>query len=162
MTWPCPRSTISGNHQTGHGKQCFDIGIKHDVPFVRIAFVFLVHADYQSGIIYEDIYRFPFFGKRVESRFRSPTVANVERQQTDIRMVFRFQFALYGSQFLYIPSVENQAVAIHGKFTRTALSYTRRSTCDEYDFLSILIRNLMLRGHKVMTYCEYRQITLNL
>ena len=97
--------------------------------------MFLVHADYQSGIINEDIYRSPFLRKRVESRFRSPAVANVERQQTDIRMVFRFQFALYGSQFLYIPSVENQAVAIHGKFTRTALSYTRRSTCDEYDFL---------------------------
>ena len=132
----------SGNHQTGHGKQCFDIGIKHDVPFVRIAFVFLVYADYQSGIIYEDIYRFPFFGKRVKSRFRSPAVAYVERQQTNIRAIFRFQFALYGSQLLYIPSVENQAVTIHGKLTCTALSYTRRSTCDEYCFLFHFLRRL--------------------
>ena len=110
-------------------------GVEHDVPFVEIAFVFLIHADYQSGIINEDVYRLPFFGKRVESGFRSPAVAYVERQQADVRAVFRFQLALYGGQLLHIPSVENQAVAIHGKLACTALSYARRGARDEYDFL---------------------------
>ena len=136
MTWPRPFSTIQGTTRRVMG-QCFDIGIKHDVPFVRIAFVFLVYADYQSGIINEDIYRFHSSGSESRAAFAAPRSRTSKgSRQTSARYSVSVR-ALRQSVF-YIPSVENQAVTIHGKLTlHSPLLYPEEAPVMSTVFLSI-------------------------
>ena len=125
----------TGNHEAGHGKQGFHVSVDDNVPFIQIAFMFLVHPNDESGIVHQYVYRLPFLRKGFEGGTGSLPVADIERKQIHIGSIFLQQFFLYSIQFLHITAIEYKPVTVHGKFTRTAFPYSRGGSGDEYNLL---------------------------
>ena len=96
----------TGNHEAGHGKQGFHVSIDDNVPFIQIAFMFLVHPNDESGIVHQYVYRLPFLRKGFEGGTGSLPVADIERKQIHIGSIFLQQFFLYSIQFLHITAIE--------------------------------------------------------
>lgn len=81
MTWPPVARHHARYHQSGHREQTLDIGVYHRVPVCRVAFILLVQAESQPGVVDEHVYLLPSLAERRDGLGGSLGVAHVERQR---------------------------------------------------------------------------------
>ena len=123
----------AGHYETGHREQAADVGVEHDVPFVEIALMFLVHSEYQSGVVDEHVYVLPFAFQRVEGRYDFLAVTYVERQHECVGPG-PGQLGLQGLSLFRFAAVDDDVIAACCELSRAGLADTACGTGDECDF----------------------------
>ena len=119
------------NDETCHHEQSLDVSVNHGEAFVEIAFVLLVDAKSETGVVDEHVDGAIVGGKLLDGGFGKGAVANVEREEENVGAVTIFKLLLEGLEFIDTAGVEDETMANLGELAGAGLANAGGCAGDE-------------------------------
>ena len=119
------------NDETRHHEQGLDVGVDHGEAFVEVAFVLLVGAKGEAGVVDEHIDVAIVGGKVLDGGFGKGAVADVEREEENVGAVICLELLLEGLEFIDTAGVKYETMASLGELAGAGLANAGGGAGDE-------------------------------
>ena len=125
-----------GHHEARHRQQSLDVGVDHRLPVIKVALVFRLQPQGQSGIIHQHVDLLPVSRKVVDIFLGLLAVSHVKGERQHFRPAVG-QFLPDGSQTVLVAACQDQTVAIGGELPGTGKPNAARCACNQYYLIHI-------------------------